>query len=123
MNNLVSLKPQGVWIVTLLAMLALAGCGTDSSDPADPVMCTMEAKICPDGSYVGRNPALDCAFNPCPELVDCGPEQPCPDKYTCLDFQGDELGPYCFLGENPCILCPSGQCDILETFPPQVVCR
>jgi len=46
----------------LLLLLALAGCAT----PEKGVVCTMEAKACPDGSYVGRNPAKNCAFNPCP---------------------------------------------------------
>ena len=33
--------------------------------PEDAVMCTMDAKICPDGSGVGRVPP-SCAFAPCP---------------------------------------------------------
>jgi len=32
-----------------------------------PVACTMEAKICPDGSAVGRT-GPDCEFSPCPEI-------------------------------------------------------
>lgn len=32
----------------------------------EPVACTMEAKECPDGSYVGRVPP-ECDFAPCPE--------------------------------------------------------
>ena len=32
----------------------------------DPIMCTMDARQCPDGSYVSRNPAKGCAFNACP---------------------------------------------------------
>jgi hypothetical protein len=32
----------------------------------EPVACTMDAKQCPDGSYVGRVPP-DCDFAPCPE--------------------------------------------------------
>jgi hypothetical protein len=31
----------------------------------DGVMCTMDAKICPDGSAVGRS-GPDCEFDPCP---------------------------------------------------------
>jgi nucleoside 2-deoxyribosyltransferase len=31
----------------------------------DAVFCTMDAKVCPDGSYVGRIPP-DCEFAPCP---------------------------------------------------------
>lgn len=30
----------------------------------DPVACTMEAKACPDGSYVGRQ-GPNCEFAPC----------------------------------------------------------
>jgi hypothetical protein len=41
--------------------------------PSDTVMCTMDAKICPDGSYVGRT-APSCAFAPCP-VVTSNPEE------------------------------------------------
>jgi len=34
-------------------------------DQPDGVACTMEAKECPDGSFVGRV-SPDCAFAPCP---------------------------------------------------------
>lgn len=34
-------------------------------DSESPVACTMDAKICPDGSAVGRT-APDCEFAPCP---------------------------------------------------------
>ncbi len=33
-----------------------------------PVACTMEAKLCPDGSYVGRT-GPNCEFAPCPSEV------------------------------------------------------
>ena len=33
----------------------------------EPVACTQEAKLCPDGSYVGRVPPK-CEFAPCPEV-------------------------------------------------------
>ncbi len=29
------------------------------------IACTMEAKMCPDGSYVGRS-GPNCEFSPCP---------------------------------------------------------
>jgi hypothetical protein len=50
--------------------LALA-CKSNTSDTTPPtsdedgVMCTMDAKICPDGSAVGRS-GPDCEFDPCP---------------------------------------------------------
>lgn len=31
----------------------------------EPVVCTMEAKLCSDGSYVSRN-GPNCEFAPCP---------------------------------------------------------
>lgn len=32
-----------------------------------PVVCTQEAKLCPDGSYVGRVPP-NCEFEKCREI-------------------------------------------------------
>jgi len=52
----------------------------------EPVACTMDAKQCPDGSYVGRVPPK-CDFAPCPEV-----ENPC---MVCI---------------NGCDTCPEG-CD------------
>lgn len=41
----------------------------------DNVVCTEDAKLCGDGSYVSRNEKLNCNFNPCPnELKDCQDE-------------------------------------------------
>jgi len=36
-----------------------------NSNEDDAVFCTMDAKMCPDGSYVGRQ-GPSCAFAPCP---------------------------------------------------------
>jgi hypothetical protein len=40
----------------------------DRIGPPESVACTMDAKQCPDGSYVGRTPP-SCAFAPCPSGV------------------------------------------------------
>jgi hypothetical protein len=74
------------WILSLALVLLLLGVGTIAgyyfgyqagmkglavpeelmpSEPDLPVACTMEAKLCPDGSYVGRT-GPDCEFSPCP---------------------------------------------------------
>lgn len=62
---------RGLWIGSLL--LALVGCDKEaapptSSPPPDAganTPCTRDAKVCPDGSAVGRTgPA--CEFAPCP---------------------------------------------------------
>lgn len=43
--------------------MLMAAC---TADPGSNVACTMEAKACPDGSYVGRDAARNCEFRPCP---------------------------------------------------------
>jgi hypothetical protein len=66
-------------LLALATTLALGLACKPKSDTAPPeptdddgVMCTMDAKICPDGSAVGRS-GPDCEFDPCPgELDDTG---------------------------------------------------
>lgn len=41
----------------------------ESLPPSDLVACTLEAKLCPDGSARGRVPP-DCEFAPCPNELD-----------------------------------------------------
>lgn len=57
-------------IFSLAAVLLLvAGCAKKAVPEAaapEQKACTMEAKMCPDGSYVGRT-GPDCEFAPCPE--------------------------------------------------------
>lgn len=87
----------------LLVSLALAHCTTQAGRPADPappageVACTREAKLCPDGTAVGRT-GPDCAFAPCPGE---GPRdvRPCPDAAACT-------GPRPLAPES---LCPDGK--------------
>lgn len=55
---------------TLAAIFSLsAGCQSaivTQTPPAKPVACTLEAKQCPDGSYVSRS-GPDCKFAACPQ--------------------------------------------------------
>jgi hypothetical protein len=39
----------------------------NSDDSKNNIVCTEEAKLCSDGSYVSRNSNNDCRFNACPE--------------------------------------------------------
>jgi hypothetical protein len=57
------------------AALLLAGCVSPpeqppappiSGAPIGPEACTAEAKLCPDGSAVGRDASSNCEFYPCP---------------------------------------------------------
>lgn len=54
--------------VVLLILLGVGGFlyrNMMETAPPDEVACTMEAKLCPDGSAVGRQGPL-CEFSPCP---------------------------------------------------------
>jgi len=46
-----------IFIGLIIGIVLISGCG-----------CTEEAKICPDGSSVGRNSMKFCRFDPCPEI-------------------------------------------------------
>ncbi len=48
-------------IISMLALLFLSACAPEQ----DAVACTMDARACPDGSYVGRT-GPDCEFQTCP---------------------------------------------------------
>jgi hypothetical protein len=65
-----------------------------------PVACTMEAKICPDGSAVGRVPP-NCDFAPCPSGCVC------PQGYV---LDGEVCNPSCYY-ETPKCLRPSFLCS------------
>ncbi len=104
--------------VLLFGMLLAMGC---IEWPRPPVsQCTMEAKLCPDGSYVGRVPP-DCEFEACPETKYCDATTPCPGGYECYSFE-DEDAPICYIGADPCERCSSGMCNIAESYPMQVFC-
>lgn len=47
---------------------ALYGCGTNIVPPTITA-CTEEAKLCPDGSYVGRDSKNSCEFKACPTTL------------------------------------------------------
>ena len=62
-------KPAAWLLVPYILWVSFAGYLNYSIwtlNQAGPVACTMEAKLCPDGSYVGRIPPK-CDFAPCPE--------------------------------------------------------
>lgn len=50
-----------IFILTGALMPLMLGCSGQG------IACTEEARICPDGSAVGRNPENNCEFDPCPE--------------------------------------------------------
>ncbi len=59
--------------LTAFLLLVGAGCNSIKNNPTngqtitpEPVMCTQDARECPDGSYVGRT-GPNCEFAKCPE--------------------------------------------------------
>lgn len=56
-------------LILLLFLLAGITTLTKKKENTDVVACTMEAKICPDGSSVGRSGPM-CEFAPCPGEAD-----------------------------------------------------
>ena len=75
--------------------------GTDGQ--REPVACTADAKICPDGTAVGRDHNNNCEFFPCPLVPSVAAPKPTPGALP-------ELPPF----DEPCdegyIECPDGTC-------------
>lgn len=59
-----------ILIGLILLIVVISGC-------AGPLACTKEAKACPGGGGVGRNPWRLCAFDPCPETYTCQQDSDC----------------------------------------------
>jgi hypothetical protein len=62
------LKTTFLLIIAAILSVGAAVIYTMAKQPvsiAEPVVCTLEAKLCPDGSYVGRT-GPDCEFAACP---------------------------------------------------------
>lgn len=60
---------KNLFVITVgILVLIIIGAGVFSISPKQPkqIACTEEAKICPDGSAVGRT-GPNCEFAPCPE--------------------------------------------------------
>lgn len=58
-----------IWVIIIAILLIAGGVYAFTAlngEPADEqVFCTMDARLCPDGSSVGRVPP-DCEFAACP---------------------------------------------------------
>lgn len=80
-------------------------------EPSHPVACTMDAKICPDGSAVGRT-APDCEFAACPssspEQIVCTPQSKI--AQACIEI----YQPVCGLVDVQCVTTPCN--PVPETF-------
>lgn len=80
----------------------------DTSTSTQPVACTMDAKQCPDGSFVGRV-APNCEFAACPSETDAKPQRvTCTEEMKQADFCTEEYAPVCGLTQVQCVTEP---CD------------
>ncbi|MBR9692782.1 hypothetical protein GOV07_02505 [Candidatus Woesearchaeota archaeon] len=82
---------------------------TSCSSVVPPRACTEDAKICPDGSYVSRDPARNCAFDPCPSDYDERKEKcyASGGQWECQAYAEDSTNPYGnsdteYQGDNNC---------------------
>ncbi len=85
--------------------------------------CTLEAKVCPDGSYVGRT-GPRCEFTPCPGETpaptsipqgECAVDSDCPSGYVCIQSCGP---PVVRVGDPP----PSYYCETKENASKPRMC-
>ena len=95
--------------ILIIALVLLVACAqqavqtenkTSESGAVESVRCTMEAKICPDGTEVGRS-GPNCEFAPCPQTnqscpagaLDCpgGPGLISPQNATNTSLEGESM--------------------------------
>lgn len=76
-------------IFLVMGVGGVAYCVIKSSQPTNPIVCTQEAKLCPDGSYVGCT-GPNCEFASCPSAGrSCKKDSECPSpQYICQEIQG-----------------------------------
>lgn len=74
-------KNMRMVVAIVIAVIILAGTiiiqtrqakAPKENDSGEKINCTMDAKVCPDGSSVGRS-GPDCEFEPCPDMVPAKP--------------------------------------------------
>ena len=92
----------GIVIILLAGLFA----AFQNSTPPGQIACTMEAKLCPDGSAVGRT-GPKCEFAECPTIApppvtECLKDSDCPSsQYMCEETQG--TGTACPSTDPSCI--------------------
>jgi hypothetical protein len=89
------MKKAGILVFSIMFLIGLAtfiiadNNSEDLSNSQNNTVCTQEAKLCSDGSYVSRNSNHDCDFDECPELnetilgADCGTVTPGSQNECC----------------------------------------
>ncbi len=97
--------------VLLLGLLFLSACSSDNklsprggtpknSNPVNNIACTAEAKLCPDGSAVGRT-GSNCEFAPCPTSSEVSPTSSPSSRLNCKITADCPLGYQCIQSCGP----------------------
>jgi len=103
-------------LILVCALVFLVAC---APQPPEPIACTEEAKICPDGSVVVRV-GPDCEFQSCPQVeptdecnidTDCAPAQCChPTSCVPVSQAPDCEGTFCTQECRPGTIDCGGRC-------------
>jgi hypothetical protein len=108
-----------LWIAFLLLASGCLQSGSIKETPVTPIpttqrnyghTCTMDAKICPDGSVVGRV-GPNCEFPPCPAPINCSSFSSGNCPRSCMACGDGCINPR--LDENNC-----GECGNVCSKPP-----
>jgi len=92
-----------IFILLAFSIIFLVSCKRE-------VVCTMEAKICPDGSAVGRI-APNCEFAECPEI-----------KHDSKKLIGDNGEHFCSEADKAKEVCPQAENQVCGWFNEKIQC-
>ncbi len=116
-----NLAPLFIIFIVVFAALGIGTYYAKNRAVPTPVACTMEAKLCPDGSYVGRV-GPRCEFAECPAAPnptptsECTKDSDCPSsQYVCVETQG--MGTACPSNDPSCVpthVVIKGECKLKE---------
>lgn len=87
---------------------------TSRPNPNDMVACTMEAKQCPDGSFVGRS-GPNCEFAPCPSQTNSSAGSECELSQREVDACIEIFAPVCASYQVQCVTTPCP--PVPKTYP------
>ncbi|MBS3109792.1 hypothetical protein J4227_04660 [Candidatus Woesearchaeota archaeon] len=84
-------------IFLLALIIVLSGCVKQP----EQVVCTEDARECPDGSFVIRDPNNNCEFYPCPEITTVDVPTPTGEKLKAIECDATDRPEACTLEYVP----------------------
>lgn len=125
-------KPLWLIVVLVVGILAVlifsVATGALPANALSPVACTMDAKLCPDGSYVGRDGNNNCEWQQCPgeEEANCEPyvcangktHPRCTDDGTVINY----FAAPCHMDGGETDACTPDECGESQIMMPNWMC-